>query len=414
MKAAKISRFLVVDNDEANTLFFRVVLMDNRHQHITTSTSPAEAVSLVDSKEIQLVITSWEMQPMSGAIFVQKIREKRGRSHLPCLIYTKGMSDQEIQLMDELGLKHFLKMPVDKEKAWEAIDAIIKQEEGLDPKDLILREAEGFIGERRFDQALTELERIKKDDERYPKAQALVGEIYFEMEKIGEAEMALKTCLSGDPQHAPALQLLARVHARNNNHEEAVGSLVEMLDRSPENLQSLLTLSAIYCDAHMHTEAKATLDKVEKLDPGNEQVAEERGKIAFKEGDLTLAAQHFQGTKNGDQLARYFNNMAIALVSTERFDEGIQVYTSALKVLGDPSCHKFLLYNLGLAQRKKGDLASSLKTLGECYLASPDFEKAYAAFIRVGQMMAEKRLSYDKDLVDKVKGKRNAMMSKSS
>ena len=150
-------------------------------------------------------------------------------------------------------------------------------------------------------------------------------------------------------------------------------------------------------------QAKGVFDKVEKIDSENSQLNDEKGKMAFKEGDIPLAAQLLAETEAGEELARHFNNLAIAKVASEQFDEGIQTYKNAIQLLSDKAKLHQLHYNLGLAWKKKGDMEQGFILLCQSYLIDPSFEKAYIALARVSKELKAEGKKLDAKLVNKVK-----------
>src|SRR5262249_2572326 len=152
---------------------------------------------------------------------------------------------------------------------------------------------------------------------------------------------------------------------------------------------------SVYVDAERHDDAKKTFASVSTIDPDSPPLKDEQAKLAFKEGDLPLAAKLLAETQNGDAIARHFNNLAIALTHQQKFEKAIETYENAIKLLSDKAKLHALHYNLGLALAKKGDLARSFTQLAESYKGDPSFEKAYAALARVSKQMAEKGLAYD-------------------
>jgi tetratricopeptide (TPR) repeat protein len=174
------------------------------------------------------------------------------------------------------------------------------------------------------------------------------------------------------------------------------------VDHSPKNITTLLSLGGAYVDADRHQEAQSVFQTVSALDPDSQDLKDARGKLAFKEGDVPLAAQLLAETQNGDAIARYFNNLAIALAHGGKFDKAIETYENAIKLLVTKARLSSLHYNLGLACAKKGDLARAFRELATSYKGDPTFEKAYVALARVSKQMKEAGQTYDAALAREV------------
>ncbi len=410
---SEVSRFLVVDDTESNSLFFQVLLQNLGKTEIFAVTTGEEALEVVEREKIQFVITAWEMHGMAGTILVQKIRSNRKRIYLPCLIYSKRMSNDDVQLTKELGFASVLGMPFDKKTATELVKNMIKEEEELSPLEIKVRKIEGFVAENKPAEALKLIDpSVTKKSPLRPRVKTALGEIWILVKQYKKCEMILTECLAEAPEHAPAKYLLARLYSLTGRHAEAIKILEDASKNSPKNLRTMLNLGNVYAGADQHDKAKQIFNKVEEVDAENSDLNDERGKLAFKEGDIPLAAQLLAQTQNGDLIAREFNNMAIAHTAAGNFDVAIETYQNAIRLLADRAKVHLLLYNLGLAYRKGGQLENSFEKLAESYILDPSFEKAYAGIARLVQEFKEMGKKPNVDLVRRVKAARSTLTAK--
>jgi two-component system chemotaxis response regulator CheY len=409
----EISRFLIVDDVESNILFFQVLLQGLGKTMVSTTTSGEEALNIVENEKIQFLITAWEMRGMPGTILVQRLRSNRKRIYMPCLIYSKRMSSDDVSLTKELGFASVLGMPFDKMKAAELISTMIKNEEELSPLEIKVRKIEGFVAENKPAEALKLVDAsVTKKSPLRPRVKTALGEIWILVKQYKKCELILTECLQEAPDHSPAKYVLARLYSLTGRHAEAIKLLEETAKSSPKNLRTMLNLGSAYVDADKHDQAKAVFKKVEATDPENGELKDEQGKLAFKEGDIPLAAQLLAQTQNGDIIARDFNNLAIAQTAAGQFSQAIETYQNAIKLLADKAKVHLLLYNLGLAHRKAGDAVQSFKCLAESYVLEPTFEKAYAGLARIVQEYKEAGKKPDLELVKKVKAARLTLQPK--
>ena len=106
-----IERFLIVDNTDANILFFQMLLQGLEIPEPIVSPTGDDAMNIVEAKHPQFIIACWELNGMPGTIFIQKARAKKKRKYIPCIIYSKRMSEEDVKLTKELGFQHILAMP---------------------------------------------------------------------------------------------------------------------------------------------------------------------------------------------------------------------------------------------------------------------------------------------------------------
>ena len=398
-------KFLVVDDAEENLLFFQVVLKEMGITEVMTATNGHDALKKAEAEKVKFVIIAWEMSPMPGTVFVQKFTEPAKRKHIPCLIYSKKMSTDEVKLTQDLGLKDILGMPFDRAKVKEIITLMKEREESLSPIELTLRKIEDYMEERRAHDALTLFNdnKLMSKGPHLPRAKTLMADVYMEINKSEKSEALLKEALGQDEHYLPALRLLAKLYSKQGKHEESIKILETLTEESPKNLASKVSLGCAYVDADKHDKAREVLSDVLDLDESSRGAKDEMGKLAFKEGDISLAAKFLAETKNGTELARDFNNMAIAFVAQGQHDKGIEIYHNALKVLSDKAKLHLLYYNLGLAWRKKGDLNLAFKELSTSFLSEPTYEKAYSSLAKVVKEMKEKNMPLDNATIQKVR-----------
>lgn len=409
-----IQRFLLVDEVEANLLFFTVVLAELGYRDVLTAQTGDEALHKCKDQAVHFVIAAWEMQTMPGTLLVQKLRSGK-RKHIAYLIYSKRMSPEDLKLTQELGLNNVMTMPLDKEKAKATIKALLDEEAAISPEETRLRKVEALVAAERPSEALKLVDgRMKQKGPLFTRAQTALGHIWLSTNQLPKAEECLKAALAETPGALEATNLLANVYSRMGKHDEAIAILQALTDDSPKNLRTLLNLGSTYVEADRHEEAKKVFAAVSTIDPDNAELKDEQGKLAFKEGDLPLAAKLLAETQTGDALARHFNNLAIAYVHKQSFEKAIETYENAIKLLANKAKLSALRYNLGLALAKKGALERSFIELVASYKGDPSFEKAYAALARVSKQMTEQGQAYDKNLAREVNQIRKAFKAKTS
>jgi tetratricopeptide (TPR) repeat protein len=404
-----IERMMIVDEDEANLLFFQVLMGELGLTQVYAVNNANQAIEEVKERDVQMIVVAWEMKTMPGTVLIQKLRSMRARRGIPYLIYSKRMSESDVKLAGELGLSNMLSMPFDRAKAKAVLSEMMAKEAKLPPEETKLRKAEGFLDEGRAEDALKLIDdRLKKPGPFFLRGQLVVVQAWMQLNQWSKAEPILRKILDEDKNHFEAQNLLAQILSRTGRHADALAILEALSKNSAKNMSLLLNLGSAYVSADRNDDAKKAFAQVEAMDKDNRDLKDERGKLAFKEGDLSLAAQLLRETDNGDQMARHFNNVAVGLVQAQQFDKAIETYEYAIKLLQARAKVHLLRYNLGLALSKKGDFARSFLELVTSYKSEPTFEKAYAALARVGKAMQEKGIAYDKQLVKEVNAVRKA------
>jgi tetratricopeptide (TPR) repeat protein len=404
---AGLRKFMVVEDNDATMLFFSMALQDVGVKDAIQARTVDDALAKYKELSPNYLIVSWELKTCPGTFLIQKLKALTKIKHVPFILYSKRLSPEDLVLLKEMGMDNILALPLAKEKASQEILAMIKKEEEMPPEEITLRKIEAALKEQKPADALKYFdESLKKKGPYYVRAQVLLGEIFIQTHDIPKAEQAYKAALGENPNSYDALSGLANVYSRLEQHEKALKILTDLSQKSPKNINTMVNLGATYVQANRLTEAKQTFSKISSIDPDAPGLKEEQSKAAFKEGDMGLAAKLIAETQQGDQLARYFNNLAISQSRRNDFNKAIETYQNAIKILVNKAKLYALRYNLGLAYVKKGDLQKGFVELAASFKEDPSFEKAYAALVKCTKDMQAKGLTPDPQLVRDIKALR--------
>ena len=409
--ANNIDKVLVIDESDANLLFWEMLLPELKLT-VFKSRAGAEALEIIEKESIPLAIVAWELTSMPGTVLIQKARESRKRRRMPFLIYSKRMSDDDVALARELGNESILSLPFDKEKVLEVLKKIISEENNPNPVEVKLQRMEEFLGEGKPTEVLKMIgPDVSKKGPHLPRYKTIVGETFLQIGNIEKAFRAVREAIELDGGYKPAQYLLGRLYTVSGQHDEAINVLKSLSSQSPKNIQALLHLGSAYINADKMEEAKKTVEQVGTIDKDNKAVNDNKGKIALKEGNLSLAAQLLSETQNGDEIARFYNSLGISMVAKGDYEKGIDTYQSALKILSNKAKVHLLYFNLALAYRKKGDKTNEVGYFCESYVAEPAFEKAYASIARALQEAKAKGVSVNSEQL-KLAAERRAIFLK--
>jgi CheY-like chemotaxis protein len=410
-----LDRVLIVDDNDANILFFEMLLGSLGFRHVFKARTGPEGLEVVKKEHVQLLVVTWEMTGLPGTIFIQKARMSRKKRYLPGIIYSKRMTPEDVSLTKELGYKDILTVPFDKAEARRLVTEIIEKENNLSPVESQLRKAESYLMDDKPSEALRLMDaNLLNSTELFSRARTAMAEIWLKMAKFDKAEEEITAALTKDAAYNPALTLKAKIFSRQGKHEEAIQILQSIISTSPKNFSNKINLGTAYIQADRDEDAKKVLAEVIELDGDNQSAKDALATVALKEGDLSLATQLIAETESGDELARVFNNLGISQVNKGEFNKGIETYKNAMKLLADKAKVHLLHYNLALAHKKKGDLMSCFQHLCESYIHEPSFEKAYASLAATSKELLAKGVTLDKALIQKVKAARQRHNDKTS
>ena len=121
-------KILVVDDSEMMRGIVKQAIEDNA----PGSTSPEfleasngqEALDIIQSKEVDLVLLDWNMPRLDGLTFVQTVRGEGNNT--PIIMITSITDQDKIMEAGKAGVNSYLEKPVRGVKLWEQIKDYIK------------------------------------------------------------------------------------------------------------------------------------------------------------------------------------------------------------------------------------------------------------------------------------------------
>lgn len=134
-------RILVVDDMKPMLDLTKAILNIFGFQHVYTADNGEKAFELVCSKEPDLVITDWIMEPMDGLELTKMIRnDKRSPDPFVPIVMMTGFSSRlRVEAARDAGITEFLVKPYTSEDLYRRVYQIIEK-----PRQFV--EANGFFG----------------------------------------------------------------------------------------------------------------------------------------------------------------------------------------------------------------------------------------------------------------------------
>jgi len=119
-------KVLVVDDVTAMWKIIRNVLKEIGSNHICEADNGAAALSLLRSEKIGLVLTDWNIPPMTGLELLQRIRREPASKDIPVSkVTTKGQKENILDAI-KAGADNFVVKPLTAETIREKIEQIFR------------------------------------------------------------------------------------------------------------------------------------------------------------------------------------------------------------------------------------------------------------------------------------------------
>lgn len=395
-------RFMIVDEDTNFALFWEVAIHEAfPASEVKICRTGNEALDEVKNERYDFFISAWEMEAMSGLIFMQKLRQIFKYRRAPFLIFSKELTNGHLGLASEFGIDNYLLKPFDKERVTEKVKSMIAAESNLDNAQRTLRKVEDWIAENKVNEALKVIGDLLKPGPNAARAYTLYGELWSRTEHLDKAEKAFNEAIKYDENYNAAHQGKAKLLIKLKRFDEAAKQLETLNAKCPGSLDRLINLGNAYLGAGDDKKAEAAFSEVAKQDQENADSKEGMGKVEFNRGNMEIAARFFKESGKGDELATYFNSMGIAMVNQGKFEESIKLYQNAIGVLPDRKRIHLLEFNIGLAYKKNELYGSATNAFARSVLANPQYEKAYHGMALCMREAQNRQQEYDKVAVQK-------------
>lgn len=157
IRLSKVS-VLVVDDDKAISNLIKNVLKNLGFGNVFVVHNGHEGLKVLENNSIDLVITDWEMEPMSGVELTQHIRKlDSGKRFMPIIMLTGHSEKAEIEMARDCGITEYLIKPFTAKTLCSRIMMVVEA-----PRSFILSKEYKGPSRRRRSQTPPEGERRKR------------------------------------------------------------------------------------------------------------------------------------------------------------------------------------------------------------------------------------------------------------
>ncbi|MGK0170767.1 MAG: DNA-binding response OmpR family regulator [Gammaproteobacteria bacterium] len=101
---------LIVDNTHLQRIILQCIFQSKKFNTIFLAASAKEAIAIINTKTVHLVLTDWYMPEESGLVLVKKIRAQD--TVLPIIMVTGTSSKKNVLEAIEVGANDYIVKPV--------------------------------------------------------------------------------------------------------------------------------------------------------------------------------------------------------------------------------------------------------------------------------------------------------------
>ncbi len=125
MAVKKEMAILVVDDYKTMLRIIRNLLKQLDFNNVDEATDGAEALKKLRGKEYGLVISDWNMEPMTGLQLIREVRSDKQLKKLPFIMVTAESKTENVVAAKEAGVNNYIVKPFNAETLKQKIASVL-------------------------------------------------------------------------------------------------------------------------------------------------------------------------------------------------------------------------------------------------------------------------------------------------
>jgi two-component system chemotaxis response regulator CheY len=121
----KNMNILIVDDYKTMLRIIRNLLRQLDFQNVDEATDGAQALSMLRTGSYGLVISDWNMQPMTGLQLLQEVRADAKLKNMPFIMVTAESKTENVVAAKAAGVSNYIVKPFNAETLKEKIEKVL-------------------------------------------------------------------------------------------------------------------------------------------------------------------------------------------------------------------------------------------------------------------------------------------------
>lgn len=119
---------LIVDDYQTMVKIMRNLLKQIGFENVDDAANGAAALEKIKTKKYGLVISDWNMEPITGYELLQKVRQGGHNQNVPFIMVTAESKTDNINAARKAGVSNYLVKPFNQQSLKAKIDQVLKAE----------------------------------------------------------------------------------------------------------------------------------------------------------------------------------------------------------------------------------------------------------------------------------------------
>ena len=124
MAADQAMQILVVDDYRTMIRIIRNLLKQIGYEHVDEATDGSEALTKMRGKRYGLIISDWNMEPMTGYEFLKEVRADPALAPTPFIMVTAESKTENVIAAKKAGVNNYIVKPFNAQTLKNKIDAV--------------------------------------------------------------------------------------------------------------------------------------------------------------------------------------------------------------------------------------------------------------------------------------------------
>ena len=328
-------RVLIIDDSQAMASSLRMTLTNFGMTRSEMANTAGEALFRIRNREFDMIVCDYNLgEGTDGQQLLETLR--RQEVILPSVVFlmvTAERQYEKVVLCAEMAPDDYLLKPFTAETMRVRLERVFEKKEAFAP--IYHQLVQNDIGA-----ALAACDTLLVDRTRYViDVMRMKGELLLELGREEEAQQLYEQILA--TRAVPWARLgLARAMRATGELDAANDQLQLAIEEMPEFLPAYDLLAKVEEEQGDTEKAQQTLDKAIKVSPGNVTRQTAFGEVAYRNGDLTTAAQAFGRVVESNRNAfmrspQEYVNLGRIQLEQQQFDKALQTLNGARSVFGD-------------------------------------------------------------------------------
>jgi two-component system, chemotaxis family, chemotaxis protein CheY len=358
---------LIVDDIAQMRETVRSMLRAYGYSSLFLADSGNQALGVIGSKSIDMVITDWSMPNMPGIELVKKLKNDPKLFTIPMLMISDERTMDKVLYAIEEGVDSFLVKPFSEQELIKHVKLLFRKINNVDEIEEQVFEMRRLKLSSQYREAL-ELGYKILNTRNHPRVVLMLCECLYHVKEYDKA-MNMIMDSEEESRNSEHTNLLGKIYMKLGKHDQGILYLEQSVNKNGLNQDRKIDLARAYVSVGRINEAEGVISAIINAKPTDLNLVD-IAQLYLDMGEVDKAGLYLNQTVDPiPETVSVFNNYAIALRKSDRYEESATIYKRCLQITpGSEVLH----YNLGFLLTRLGRLTEAKAVLQKALKLNPD------------------------------------------